>query len=167
MRLPDALQQRPFAEWNRLVKGIVEVWELARSLGFEETLEEHLSHDEEGRLAALLGCLGCELLDLKASDALTDKSSPYEALMNEFRLFVANVLMTFFYVSHNGLPPDRTTLRDTQLASWHSVCRARVVPLRYTNNAEIPSVGAFALHGDQSAGDSCLIRTSARARSRA
>ncbi len=81
MRLPEALQQRPFAEWNCLVKGIVEVWELAQSLGFEETLEEHLSRDEEGRLAELLGCLGCELLNLKASTHQTDKSSERDALI--------------------------------------------------------------------------------------
>jgi hypothetical protein len=59
MRLPDEFQERPFAEWNALVKGIVEVWELARSFGMEPTLEEHLSHDEKGHLAELLGWLGC------------------------------------------------------------------------------------------------------------
>jgi len=96
MRLPEALQQRPFAEWNYLVKGIVEVWELARSLGFEETLEEHLSRDEEGRLAELLGCLGGELLHLNASNHQTGNSSEQDALMGGYRLFVANALATFF-----------------------------------------------------------------------
>jgi hypothetical protein len=65
MRLPETLQQRPFREWNSLTKGIVEIWEVAQSFGWEENLEEHLSRDDEGHLSELLGRLGDERLRLK------------------------------------------------------------------------------------------------------
>lgn len=167
MRLPESLQQRPFTEWNCLVKGIVEVWELARSLGFEQTLEEHLSRDEEGRLAELLGCLGCELLSLNTSDGQTDKSSAHDALIGGCSIFVANALMAFFYVAHNGFPPDEAAFRDVQLVAPSGACWARVLPLRYANGVGILGVGALALHGDQSAGVSRLKRVASRALSRA
>lgn len=167
MRLPEALQQRPFTEWNCLVKGIVEVWELARSLGFEQSLEEHLSRDEEGRLAELLGCLGCELLNLNASEGQTDKASAPDALIGGGSLFVANALMAFFYVAHNGFPPEEAAFRDAQLVAPSGARWARGLPLRYANGVGVLSVGALALHGDQSAGASRLKQASSRALSRA
>jgi hypothetical protein len=167
MRLPDVLQQRPFAEWNYLVKGIVGVWELARSLGFEETLEEHLSRDEEGRLAELLGCLGCALLNLNASHDQSDKSSDHETPIGGYSLLVANALVAFFFVAHVGSRPPEASSQNAQLGGQLSAYWARVLPLHYANGVGILRVGALALHGDQSTGASLLKRVSSRALSRA
>lgn len=58
MRLPERLQQRSFTEWNHLVRGLVEVWEIARRLELERELEEQLAMDEGCDLAERLGRLG-------------------------------------------------------------------------------------------------------------
>jgi len=68
MRLPDQLQQRSFTEWNHIVRGLMEVWELAQLLGVEPYLEEQLAADEDGRLSDLLGKLGNDCWTL--ADAL-------------------------------------------------------------------------------------------------
>jgi len=59
MYIPERLKQLPLAEWNHLVRGIVEVWDLAETMGVQECLDRHLRQDSDGRLAELLGCLGC------------------------------------------------------------------------------------------------------------
>src|SRR5687767_13514444 len=58
MRLPESLHQRSFSDWNYLVRGLVEVWELARLLGLDEELEEQLARDEDGSLTEQLGRYG-------------------------------------------------------------------------------------------------------------
>jgi hypothetical protein len=45
MVLPDGLHHKSFVEWNYIVKGLMEVWELARELGMEEYLENALRED--------------------------------------------------------------------------------------------------------------------------
>lgn len=61
MYLPERLQDRSFVEWNYLVQGIMEIWELARFYGVEECLEERLRHDHDATLAIWLGQVGNEL----------------------------------------------------------------------------------------------------------
>jgi hypothetical protein len=58
MKLPDGLENRRFSEWNYLVCGLMEVWELARRHGVERQLEDRLLQDETGMLTELLGRLG-------------------------------------------------------------------------------------------------------------
>jgi len=58
MQLPDGLENRRFGEWNCLVRGLMEVWELAKRQGVERQLEEHLIADQSGMLTELLGRLG-------------------------------------------------------------------------------------------------------------
>ena len=58
MRLPDQLIQRPFTEWNYIVRGVVEAWEVARILGKEQEFEEQLAADHDGRLIETLGEAG-------------------------------------------------------------------------------------------------------------
>jgi hypothetical protein len=58
MYIPERLRQLPLAEWNHLVRGIVEVWNLAETMGVQECLDQHLRQDKDGQLTRLLGCLG-------------------------------------------------------------------------------------------------------------
>ena len=58
MRLPDRLQNRCFTEWNYVVRGVVEIWEMARLLGLEQELEQLLARDEECELVELLAKIG-------------------------------------------------------------------------------------------------------------
>lgn len=67
MRLPDQLQHRSFTEWNHVVRGIMEMWELANLLGMESYLEDQLAHDEECRFADFLGKAGNDCLTLAAA----------------------------------------------------------------------------------------------------
>jgi hypothetical protein len=62
MHLPEPMKQMRYAEWNHVVKGIVEVWELARLLGLEKSLEAQLQCDD-GTLAQELGEMGNEFLN--------------------------------------------------------------------------------------------------------
>ncbi|MDW8366094.1 MAG: hypothetical protein RMK49_09650 [Abditibacteriales bacterium] len=167
MRLPEALQQRPFAEWNRLVKGIVEVWELARSLGFEQTLEEHLSRDEEGRLAELLGCLGCELLNLNGLEGGPHQSDDPQPPLNRGSLLIANALTAFFFMARVGSQPQGDASPAAPSGGPVNASQMRVLPLCPLGGMKILDVGAFAIHGDQAAGNCRLRRVSARALSRA
>lgn len=48
MFLPENLHERRFHEWNYLVRGLVEVWELARAYGLERQLEAALACDPGG-----------------------------------------------------------------------------------------------------------------------
>jgi hypothetical protein len=47
MRLPDHLHERPFAEWNHLVRGVMEAWEVARLLGQEQEFEQQVMLDAD------------------------------------------------------------------------------------------------------------------------
>jgi hypothetical protein len=58
MRLPKGFEQRSHADWNYLVRGLVQVWDVARALGLEEELEERLAGDCEGTLVERLARLG-------------------------------------------------------------------------------------------------------------
>ena len=62
MVLPKALQDRKLVEWNFLVRGIVEMWEMASLVGLEGVLDDHLGRDIDGRLAENLGKLGNYLM---------------------------------------------------------------------------------------------------------
>jgi hypothetical protein len=66
MRLPDELQHRTFTEWNHIVRGLIEVWELARFLGIETCLEEQIAADDDCSLTDLLGRLGNDCLNRTA-----------------------------------------------------------------------------------------------------
>ena len=50
MLLPNEFQLRPFAEWNDLLRGLMVVWEFARSRNLEAALETHLRQDEQALL---------------------------------------------------------------------------------------------------------------------
>ena len=67
MRIPDHLTERSFAEWNYLLRGIVEMWEVARGLDEQDELEERLAEDADGTAADAMGRAGNELLTLGAS----------------------------------------------------------------------------------------------------
>ena len=62
MHLPDEMKRMRYVEWNHAVKGLMEVWELARLLGLEESLESQLRSDD-GTLALQLGDIGNEFLN--------------------------------------------------------------------------------------------------------
>lgn len=62
MRLPHNLTQSRLVHWNYVVRGIMEIWELAALAGWERDLERMLEADEDCRLAEALGRLGNELL---------------------------------------------------------------------------------------------------------
>ena len=58
MWLPEGLEQRRFKDWNRLVRELMEVWEIAHQLGKERWFQEQLEEcvEENGlreRLAEL------------------------------------------------------------------------------------------------------------------
>jgi len=57
MRLPESLKDRPFKEWNTLVKGAVQAWELARAFQCEEKLESFLVSDEHGNAVEFMAHL--------------------------------------------------------------------------------------------------------------
>jgi hypothetical protein len=65
MHLPETMRHMRYTEWNHAVKGLVEVWELARLLGLERSLEAQLANDD-GTLALHLGKLGNEFLHVGA-----------------------------------------------------------------------------------------------------
>ena len=58
MHLSEVLQNRSFVEWNFVVKGLVQIWELARMLGIEQALEEQLKADHTAELSVRLGHIG-------------------------------------------------------------------------------------------------------------
>ena len=58
MRLPEDLHYREFSDWNYVVKGLVEVWDLASELGLEELVESHVMHDHDGTVTELLARIG-------------------------------------------------------------------------------------------------------------
>jgi hypothetical protein len=70
MRLPQSLQDRPFTEWNYIVRGLMEMYELARAAGVETRFERMIEQDSEGTLIEMLGRAGNEWLAL-ASTMLT------------------------------------------------------------------------------------------------
>lgn len=58
MWIPEGLEQRRFGEWNRLVRELIEVWDVAHSLGRETWMQEQITSCREEaefleRLAAL------------------------------------------------------------------------------------------------------------------
>jgi hypothetical protein len=61
MQLPSQLEQRRFLEWNYLVKGLMQVWEIARLLEREAHLEQLLQNDGDGALMDRLAHLGNQL----------------------------------------------------------------------------------------------------------
>ena len=68
MYLPAKLQQKNFVEWNYLVTGLMEVWEVANQMNLEQPLERKLEQDSDGTLAEWLGHIGNDLR--RAEDAL-------------------------------------------------------------------------------------------------
>jgi hypothetical protein len=58
MRLPAHLRDKRFHDWNHVLRGVVEAWELARMLGTEEQLEQQLMEDQDGTVAERVGELG-------------------------------------------------------------------------------------------------------------
>ncbi|HLK60232.1 MAG TPA: hypothetical protein VKU00_26960 [Chthonomonadaceae bacterium] len=58
MYLPESLQEQSFVTWNHIVKGLVQVWEMARLMGLEARLEARLLCDRDAALARRLGELG-------------------------------------------------------------------------------------------------------------
>jgi hypothetical protein len=60
MLLPEELHERRFDDWNYLVRGLMEVWELSRLLGMERELEQLLAQDRGGALTDRLARMGNE-----------------------------------------------------------------------------------------------------------
>ncbi len=60
MQLPDEIHERRFDDWNNLVRGLMEVWELARLLGMERELEALVLQDRGGALTDRLARFGNE-----------------------------------------------------------------------------------------------------------
>ncbi len=58
MRLPEGLENRPFTEWNFLVRGVAEAWEVAQLTGTEAALETRLAQDTDGSFVEKLARLG-------------------------------------------------------------------------------------------------------------
>lgn len=58
MNLPNHLSERPFPEWNHLVRGLMEAWEVAALLGKERSLERLIAEDPDGSIVELYGEAG-------------------------------------------------------------------------------------------------------------
>lgn len=58
MYVPDNLHKRSFRDWNWLIKGLVEMWELARLTGLEERLERALKRDRDGAVTERFALAG-------------------------------------------------------------------------------------------------------------
>src|SRR5687767_14695715 len=86
MRLPDQLQHRSTTEWNYIVRGIIETWELARFLGIERYLEEQLAADEDCSLADLLGKLGNDCLSLATAMRTHSHATAIEVRMRSLMM---------------------------------------------------------------------------------
>ena len=69
MKLPERLTANSFAHWNFLIRGLMEVWEVAIQSGWEKDLEQLMEEDDDGRVAEELGRLGNELLRLRMESA--------------------------------------------------------------------------------------------------
>src|SRR5205807_1371117 len=79
MRLSQSLQDRPFTEWNYIVRGLIEMYDLARAAGVETRFERMIEQDTEGTLTEMLGRAGNEWLAL-ASTMLTRIHTVYSPL---------------------------------------------------------------------------------------
>ena len=64
MLLPDRLHELRFEDWNFAVRGLMEIWELARLTGVEGELEALLREDHGGALTDRLARLGNECCSL-------------------------------------------------------------------------------------------------------
>lgn len=75
MRLPDSLCNTRLVHWNYVVRGVVEIWEIAREGGWAQELERLLEDDEDCRLVETVGRLGNELLSRSATLGLHRRNS--------------------------------------------------------------------------------------------
>jgi hypothetical protein len=51
VQLPDRLHDRPFPEWNQLVRDFMLLWQLAAVFGCQQAFEEFVNSDEHCRAA--------------------------------------------------------------------------------------------------------------------
>lgn len=58
MELPSDFHAQRFTDWNHTVRGLVEIFDLARMMGVENDLEYYLNHDRDGELTELLARIG-------------------------------------------------------------------------------------------------------------
>src|SRR5262249_219363 len=65
VELPKNLHHKGFVEWNEVVKGLVEFWELAERYGLERYLEYRLAQDQDGALTVRISRIGNELRRLQ------------------------------------------------------------------------------------------------------
>jgi len=76
MRLPEDLKDRPFKEWNELVKVAVWAWELARIFHCEKELETFLASDQRGNAIEFMAHLvNGRQLELESVKAVQEQSS--------------------------------------------------------------------------------------------
>jgi hypothetical protein len=66
MRFPDEIYDRRFTDWNYLVRGLVEVWEVAHLVGLERELEQLLAQDRGGALTDLVARVGNDSLTVSS-----------------------------------------------------------------------------------------------------
>ena len=109
MYLSEKLQQRSFVEWNYLVRGLVEVWEMARLLGFEQHLEEALRADSEAVLA--------EKLAAEVRQATTTKNGARAAdLGRNLRELLVRGVAVNLSLAHHRIPGAAHTCRGRALS---------------------------------------------------
>jgi hypothetical protein len=108
MRLPEELHERRFADWNHVVKGLMEAWNLAKLLGMDDHLEQQLLRDHDGAVTELLARIGNDCAALRALLRARSPSSAWEG--QEPILFAITVGADD--PGESGLHPAPQALRD-------------------------------------------------------
>jgi len=54
----QSIADRGLAEWNLMVRGVMQVWEVARLLGLENEFERRMADDPDGRLTEAVARAG-------------------------------------------------------------------------------------------------------------
>jgi hypothetical protein len=70
MELPEGFDHRRFAQWNEVLRGLVEVWELARRMGWQEEFERFLALTPDDRSVELVARIGNDFAALTGGSLL-------------------------------------------------------------------------------------------------
>ncbi|HSV74472.1 MAG TPA: hypothetical protein VLH79_12005 [Chthonomonadales bacterium] len=66
----QSIADRGLAEWNLMVRGVMQVWEVAQLLGLEDEFEHRMANDPDGRLAEAVARAGNHCAECAHSAAL-------------------------------------------------------------------------------------------------
>jgi hypothetical protein len=97
--LSEELQYRSFVEWNELVKGLVQVWDIAHLLGISSCLSQQLQNDQDGTLVEQLGQIG------------NDRARLFRVLMRCWQALAADIDLSYQEATHTD--SERSALLDS------------------------------------------------------